>query len=425
MTQLLEKWGLKEIPPFRGVPGDIDELIRIFVNREDEIEKARYVLSTGENVLVRGMCGIGKTAFIMAVLYRMSQKGDFHGWPVLPIHIREFNGGTREDFYRVVLYGLAKKLGPRYKPARSILNALTGEQITKGRSCGLAGGLEVSIPSALAVKAGGELGREESRTLNIEDPAHFVNELLDAAIKKKKYKRVIIAVDDLEKNTNQGSIKAMLEDALDVLRDNRCGFILTGRRLTILQDIYHSSSGLDIFNMEIPLKPLSMDDLRLIAVRTLNSVRYRPSKSSTHPFSDSVIRTIASDSYNIPRQFILICGAILRLAILGCEAKINSEIYEKLSDKYQDEIKDRDVPPDIRRILYLGLQQGGFSISKDAELDQVFEVLGITTLRQFVDFADNLVQQDLLQRFTDDRGEILYRLAPGVEKLARSGAYDP
>ena len=422
MSEILREWGLEDIPPFRGVPGSIKELMQVFVDREDAMETAKYILSNGENILVRGMSGMGKTAFIMATLRQMEQQGDVLGRPVLPIHIRQFTGGTREDFYRIVLYGLAKQLGPRYKRAREILHALTGEQITKGRSRGLSGGIEVQVPQLFAAKGGGEIGSEESRVLRIDDPTHFVDELLDAAIKKRKYHRVIIAADDLEKNPNQGSIKAMFESALDLLRDNRCGFILTGRRLTILQDVYHSSSGLDIYNEEIPLNPLSSDELRLIAVRTLNLVRPRPNEASTHPFAESVVETMASKTFGIPRQFILLCGAILRLAFLNCENEITPEVFERLFEDYQDELKDGDVPPDIRRILYLGLQQGGFSISKDAELDKVFEIIGITTLRQFIDFADNLVQQDLLQRFTDDCGEVLYRLAPGIEKLALSGA---
>lgn len=422
MSEILREWDLEDIPPFRGVPGSIKELMQVFVDREDAMKTAKYILSIGENILVRGMSGMGKTAFIMATLHQMEQQGDVLGRPVLPIHIRQFTGGTREDFYRVVLYGLAKQLGPRYKRAREILHALTGEQITKGRSRGLSGSIEVQVPQLFAAKGGGEIGSEESRVLRIDDPTHFVDELLDAAIKKMKYHRVIIAADDLEKNPNQGSIKAMFESALDLLRDNRCGFILTGRRLTILQDVYHSSSGLDIYNEEIPLNPLSSDELRLIAVRTLNLVRPRPDEASTHPFAESVVETMASKTFGIPRQFILLCGAILRLAFLNCENEITPEVFERLFEDYQDELKDSDVPPDIRRILYLGLQQGGFSISKDAELDKVFEIIGITTLRQFIDFADNLVQQDLLQRFTDDCGEVLYRLAPGIEKLALSGA---
>ncbi len=170
------------------------------------------------------------------------------------------------------------------------------------------------------------------------------------------------------------------------------------------------------------MKPLSPQDLRLIAIRTLNLVRHQPDENSVNPFNDEVINIIASKSFGIPRQFILICGRILKIAIERGVENISEEGFPQTFEQLQEEISGQDVPPDIRRVLYLGLQQGGFSISRDADLDEVFDVLGITTLKQFVDFADNLVQQDLLQRLTDNCGEVIYQLAPGVEKLAQSGA---
>ena len=418
-AHLLKTWGLCESPPFRGVPSsDVEELMQVFVDRDEEIERAILTRDDGENILVRGMIGIGKTAFIMATLYQMEREAHTLGHPVLPIHIRQFAGGTRDDFYRVVLYALARQFGPRYKRAREIVHALTGEQITRGRSRGLSAGIEVQVPPLFTAKGGGEIGRDESQVLRIEHPEHFVDELLDAAL--KKHQRVIIAVDDIERCPNQGTIKTMLESTLDLIRDKRCAFILTGRTLTILEDVY--ATGHDIFNETIPLKPLSPDQLRLIAIRTLNLVRHYPDETSVHPFTDEVLDVIASKSFGIPRQFILLCGKMLKLAIESGDQELTPQVFEELFEQYQDELADSDIPPDIRRILYLGLQQGGFSISKHAELDQVFEILGITTLRQFVDFADNLVQRDLLQRFKDDRGEVLYRLVPGVEKLAASGA---
>lgn len=414
----LNSWGLRDSPPFRGVPSqDIGELMRVFVDRDQEIRRAILTLHDGENILVRGMTGIGKTAFIMATLYQMEREADALGQPVLPIHIRQFAGGIREDLYRVVLYALARQLAPRYKRAREIVRALTGEQIARGRSRGLSAGIEVQVPQLFAAKGGGEVGRDESQVLKIEHPEHFVDELLDLA--NKKHRCVIIAIDDMERCPNQGTIKAMLESSLDLIRDKRCAFILTGRTLTILEDVY--ASGLDIFNETIPLKPLSSHQLRLIAIRTLNLVRHHPDETSVCPFTNEVIEAIASKSFGIPRQFILLCGKMLKLAIESGDQELTPQVFEKLFEQYQDELADSDIPSDIRRILYLGLQQGGFSVSKHAELDYVFDVLGITTLRQFIDFADNLVQQDLLQRFKDDRGEVLYRLVPGVEKLAASG----
>jgi Cdc6-like AAA superfamily ATPase len=418
-VRLLQTWGLREHPPFRGVPsGDITELMKVFVDRDKERQRAILTLDEGENILVRGMTGIGKTAFIMAVLHEIEQQAKMLHQDILPIHIRQFAGGTRDDFYRVILYALAKQLGPTNKHAREIVYALTGEEITRGRSGGLSAGIEIGVSPLFKATTQGEVGKEQSKVLKIVQPEHFLGKLLDEAM--KKYRRVIFAVDDLERVPNQGSIKLMLESSLDLIRDKRCAFILTGRTLTILEDVY--ASGLDIFNEVIPLQPLSSSELRLIAIRTLNLVRYQQNEISAFPFSDDAIETIASRSFGIPRSFILECGKILKIAIeLGAE-ELTRDVFEQIFELLQDEIARKDVPPDIRRIIYLGLQQGGFSVSKDADLDQVFSILGIATRRQFVDFADNLVQQDLLQRITDERGEILYRLAPGVEKLAQSGA---
>jgi hypothetical protein len=418
-TQILKTWGLRENPPFRGVPsGDLTELMKVFVNRESEMERAILTLDDRENILVRGMTGIGKTAFIMAVLYQMEQEVKELGEQLLPIHIRQFVGGTRNEFYQVVLYALAKKLSLTNSRAKEILCALTGEQITSGKNLGISGEMEVQAIPLLKAKIGANVGKDKSRVLEIEHPEHYVNELLDIAV--KKYRRVVIAVDDLEKSSNQGSIKAMFESSLDLLRDYRCSFILTGRTLTILEDVY--SSGLDIFNETIPLQPLSNHDLRLISIRTINLVRYKPDQNSVYPFNEDVINTIALKSFGIPRQFILICGKLLKIAIENGIEELTEKQFQQTFEQLQEEIAAQEVPPDIRRVLYLGLQQGGFSISKDAELDAVFDVLEITTLKQFVDFADNLVQQDLLQRLTDNCGEVIYQLAPGVEKLAQSGA---
>ncbi len=417
-AQLMEKWGLVDYPPFCGVPSGVKELMQVFVNRETEMERALLTLDEGENILIRGMTGIGKTAFIMAVLYELERQHSEMKQSILTIHIRQFAGGTREEFYKVILYSLAKKMGPLNKRAREIVYALTGEEITKSRSKKVTGGIEVQVPALFTAKTEGELGGESSRVLNIIYPEHFVEELLDIAV--QKYKKIVFAVDDLERVSNQGNIKKMLETSLDLIRDRRCSFIFTGRTLTILEDIY--ASGLNIFNDTIPLKPLSHEELHLIANRTLNLARYFPQENEALPFTKEAIDAIASKSFGIPRQFVILCARSLKLAVANNDEEINIDVFQRLFEQLQDEMAETDLPPDIRRILYLGLQQGGFPISKDAELDQVFEVLGVTTLKQFVDFADNLVQQDLLQRFSDHRGEILYRLAPGIEKLALTGA---
>lgn len=417
--RLLNSWGLRDLPPFRGTPSlDVEELIQVFVNRDKEIERAILTLSEGENVLVRGMTGIGKTAFIMATLYQLETQSKEIGKDILTIHIRQFTGGTREDLYKGVLYSLAKRLANENERAKEILQLLTGEELTQGDNTTIKSGFEIQIPQLLKATIGADSGETESRKFTIGNCEHFVQEMLEIAC--ENYERVVIAVDDLERAQNQGNIKSMLESSLDLIRDNRCGFIFTGRTLTIIEDVY--ATGLDLFNETIPLKPLSFEELRLITVRTLNLVRITPDDHSVHPFTEEVIQIITSKSYGIPRQYILICGKVLKIAVESGAENLDDSVFRESFEKLQDHIAQQEVLPDIRRILYLGLQKGGFSISKDADLDEVFDIIGITTFNQFIDFADNLVQQDLLQRISDERGEILYRIAPGVEKLAQSGA---
>src|SRR6266487_2248234 len=162
-ARVLKVWGLRDMPHFRGVPStDVKELMQVFVNRESEMQRAILTLDDCENILIRGMIGIGKTAFIMAVLYQMEQQAKALGQSVLPIHIRQFAGGTRNDFYRIILYALAKQLGPNNKRAREIVRAFTGEEITKGRSRGLSAGIEVQVPQLFTARTEGQLGGEAS-----------------------------------------------------------------------------------------------------------------------------------------------------------------------------------------------------------------------------------------------------------------------
>lgn len=66
------------------------------------------LLYDGRNILVRGIRSIGKTAFILATLYRLQQDAQARGTPVLPIHIAEFRGGRGGS----LLPGGALRVGP-------------------------------------------------------------------------------------------------------------------------------------------------------------------------------------------------------------------------------------------------------------------------------------------------------------------------
>jgi hypothetical protein len=110
-----------------------------------------------------------------------------------------------------------------------------------------------------------ELGGEAARTLRIGHPLYFLEELLGEA--RKKDWRVVVAIDDLDKIVDQKAVREMLHDVLGLLRDERCAFVLTGRPITIFEDLDLMSLRVvsEIFSLQL----LTREQLREIAVRQL------------------------------------------------------------------------------------------------------------------------------------------------------------
>jgi Cdc6-like AAA superfamily ATPase len=418
---ILEAWRLKDLPAFQGTPSNAEELMKVFVGRRRDMEDVKYVLSTGENVLVRGTTGIGKTAFMMATLYDLTTNGDVVGHKIFPVYVRQFAGDTRDDLYRVVLYAIAKRFSSEDDRARQILCALTGMKVNAGTSGKSTFGFEVGVPGVFKVQGGGESGDNQSQTSDYQHAEHFVNELLDS-ITASGYKRVVIALDDVEQRTSQTDIAHLFESSLDLIRDTRIAFMLAGRRLTLQQDAILSAPGLAVYNLAITMKPMTSSELRAIAIKILNLVRLNPQKETVHPFTEESIEAIADKSEGIPRPFILLCGAIIRRAFWNGHHEINLKVFNDCFLEHQDELASLEIPPETRQALYLGMKKGGLTITDSVDMEEVLGMLGLRSLRDFVEVAEGMVQQDLLQRSLNDRGETIYKITAGVEKLAESGA---
>lgn len=250
-------WGLKGIPFSDVPPDDPEQVARFFVGRDEEYTRARTYLYRGENVLVRGTWGIGKTAFILSMLYRLQQEAQAQEKSVRSVYIKEFRGGPVNDFYQVVLRGLKRIMHKSFWNRIGVLRLQD---------------MQVKVP-VLEAK------------WKLEEQERAVLDEIDSLFKRAERKRrqLIMAIDDLDKTTlQQGTINTMLRDALHILRDRRCGFILTGRAITRLDDLEISQLG--VVNEIIPLKPLNDTDLRQAAIRQLNLFRIQ-SREDTFPFA--------------------------------------------------------------------------------------------------------------------------------------------
>jgi hypothetical protein len=386
-------WNIKEIPFPDVPPYDAARVAHFFVGRDAEYQVARNRLYRGENILLRGTWGIGKTAFILSSLHRLQQEAKGQQKRLRGVHIRDFRGGKASELYANMSAGLKRTAG------RGWPNWLRWMRPS-----------EVGI-NVLAFEATWGVGKSEE--------TRVVQELYDLFERaRRKGQKLVIAIDDLDKTgTGQADITAMLRDALNVLRDERCAFILTGRAITRMDDMEISHLG--IVSEIISLKPLSGDELYQAAVCQLNLVRC-DGRDDVFPFEDDVIKEIAKKSAGIPRVFYRLCKRTLDSAAARSYKSINMSAFNICYGDFQDDISI-SVPPEVKRILYYALQRNGFVISsKDETLDEVLPLVGASTVYDLVPHLDALVKADYMVRVERPDG-ISYEIAPGTEKAAEEG----
>jgi hypothetical protein len=190
---------------------------------------------------------------------------------------------------------------------------------------------------------------------------------------------------------------------LPVLRSERCAFMLTGRTLTVAQDIYGSILG--IFGRQLELQTMTAAELRAIAMKTLNLAREQ-ARDDVAPFDEEAMAALVASSYGLPRQFNRNCYDVLEAAIrLGYE-KLDVAAFERCLEDVQQNV-GANIEPQIRHALYVAQKYGGFSQDNRRALEE----LGMGDFIEVLPFLDTLQQRDLLIR-QEYTGGIRFRVAP-------------
>jgi len=376
-SETLHQWGLSNIPFRATPPEDMNKLARIFYGREKELAVALPTLYEGRNVLVRGIWGVGKTTFIRYLLYRLKEESAKLGQRLLILYIGRFPGEDSEALFQVLLLSLAKVLTEEVTKAKQVWETLSGLRITHRHQAHVEGKVNLHL-----FTLGGSWGREREERQQFQNVYPVLLDLLDEA--QRRYKRVIIAIDDLDKKTPR-AVQEILDDATDILRrgEGRRSFLFTGRYISTMQDI--SNLMLGLFSETITLSRMNTDELRHIAINYLNTARERPSKKVT-PFTTEVITQIAEYAYHIPRQFNLICERVMRRGAMEGVVRIDETTFPYLWHKVREEFA-LELTPEIRRLLYAARRQGGLRADMD---DATLEELGIETFVELVPLLKSL-----------------------------------
>jgi hypothetical protein len=413
-ARIYSSWGLKKSPPFTAVPfkNEPKLLARLFTGRREEMDRLILAILDGRNVLVRGTWGIGKTTFILQALHELVHQAKLINQRLLPIYIDNFKGGDANAFYRVILYALANTLADKDDDAKKLVEALRGIAATYSRTRSMQTKMEVNLLSVVSVS--GEVGSQGAaeRGVELTNPEYWIETLIERA--RKRFHNIVIAVDDLDKtdpNPEETTrVQSMLETALPILRSELCSFILTGRTLTVAQDIYGAVLG--VFHSPLQLKPLSSNELREIAIKTFNIARAHE-RDDAYPFSDGQLISIADKSYGIPRQFNRNCAEILDAAVRLGYDDFGQSRFDHCFQAMQRMV-GAEVDEQVRHWLYVAHKNGGLSQANRKALDE----LGMSDFFELLPILDYLIQQDFLVR-QDHVSGIRYIVPPRAELAAK------
>ena len=385
---IYDQWNLTEIP-FAESAEKLDRLSQVFTGRDAELGQVINLLNgrDAKSILVYGWIGIGKTAFVREVLEGLERN---LGNQVLTARIKL---EPNTDLSTAALIALARKM-PNDEWAQYQLNriglrpgmALRDRKTTAGGKLIFEGTVEESTVAPEA---------PQFPTLSFED-------LLDRAL--QKHQRVIIAIDDLDKQ-DPARARQLLLNAQGLLK-GRAWFFLTGHPSGITHDYLISDRGL--FDLPLKLDPLDPDTSYAMLVKYLNSARRRPipnpdpSNPAAHPFTPETARALCDVAQGVPRWLNRYGNYILlKAAELGAPLIDDATLQVGLAHAREQLRGQTGLTPQDYYLLDLVLEKG--TISDDSITLDELEQLKVETFNEILPSLDKLVEFDLLKRMPTER----------------------
>lgn len=389
-----EMWGLDRIA-FRNQPPSPHDLPHVFAARDNELDRAvTTVFDVSRNVLIYGLFGIGKTVFIEALLRDLREN---HADKVLCVSERL--DGIDADVKTTILRGLVRELRHEDDEANKIYQLLAGVELTSQQINKISGSGEISIPTLFKAGGSGEESVTETwaRKL-IPNAAYQIRELIERAMRKRPDRRLVVAVDDLDKR-DPGTVRANLADVRTTLHED-CSFIFTGHPLGILRQAYDTLGG--AFDLQMELKVLSDASMSQLMNNYLEVGRRDDTpKRGLFPFTEEAAQVIIKRSFGIPRVLNTICQNILLEAGEMRSPLIDLDVLHHCWQKAGDKLR-RAINSNLRNVLEILKQQ---QLDPEHASEEVFERFGVDS------YADLIARLNAFMR--DD-------LVIGIEKAGRS-----
>jgi Cdc6-like AAA superfamily ATPase len=356
--ETMKKWRL-DGNPFVPLPpefGDEEKLKQIFTGRESEINRICGLLTPPRGFFICGMYGVGKTILIQEVFRQLKSQDSITVYTTLDAY---------DGFRKTVLKGLSKTLASKgFREAELVFKTLTqGEYtISKGKKRKSKKGVDLKVVKGDIDKIVEDI---ETIVLKIDNPRDTIEKLIKMI--RKTGKKVVIAVDDLERKGDIASMQEIIDDSRDILNFGS-SLILTGHPIGVTKDLRTSSGGI---LCEVILEQLSREELTIMMAKYLNTMR--KDDNGTHPFDSGTADYISEYSVKnklTPRLFNLACFHLLdKAANEGLEI-INKEFLSKhwsiISQKILKNIEEKD-----KQYLKIIYKLGKISEDSDEAIIQI------------------------------------------------------
>lgn len=384
---IFSSWNLKEIPFSASASSLRSNLDKVFTGRTEELKRIFNLLRGRERkrILVYGHIGYGKTAFILEVLsvLRRKSKDTLATYMGLP---------SETNLATAALISLARSM-PEDEWAQQLLNQM-----------GLISESTRKTKTKLEAKFAGIGGSREEETQSINAPQFptlAFQDLLDRAL--KKYSRVVIAIDDLDKQDPE-RVRQLLHDAQGMLKGD-AWFILTGHPSGLTRDILTSERGL--FDLALEIKELDPDTTYRMLINYLGSARIEEtstepdSPDAVRPFTLETAKTLCERSEGIPRWFNRIANyVLLKAAELKAEEITPFVFQQGLEDVSQKLRGQSELSAEDYYVLDLVLEKGLLS-DENVSMDDLKRAK-VQEFSQISPNLDRLVQFDLARRLPTD-----------------------
>lgn len=390
LHRTLARWGLSEIP-FSESASTLraSQLRDVFTGRTEELREALALFQGRDRkrLLVYGWVGIGKTAFILELLgvLRRKAKDTLATYISLP---------PETDLATAALIALAREmedddwaqhqlnqmgLRPRKHPVKKKGTAKAGISST---------GIETE---------------EETVPVNPPKfPSLSFEDLLGRAL--KKYSRVVVAIDDLDKQ-DPVRVRELLRNAQGMLKGD-AWFILSGHPSGLTRDLLTRELGL--FDLAIELKQLDQPTTYRMLANYLNSARPKNVRlelddpKAVHPFTPRTANQLCERSEGVPRWFNRLGSSVMLKAIEMKAATITPKILQSGLEYANKQLRGQSgLTPQDYYVLDLVLEKG--TLSDETLSLKDLERVRAKEFNEILPILEKLVQLDLVRRLPSDR----------------------